>query len=137
MSDVTRYAKELFDLAEHAQEFKEKVNSTCGGSFKWGIQEVIDSYLSMFERFCPYKIGDSVRLSKDVIVDENSGWWNCRHFLKKGAVATVKERGYSRGKFTFYIEFYDETWIDRNGDERPVSSKHTFHFGEGMLEPCN
>lgn len=134
MSDVEQYAKDLEELVAYATEFKNKVGRSCGGSFKWGVGEVLQSYRSMFDRFCPYKIGDRVQLKSSCrINDPTHGWYGCRHFLVKGAKATVRERGYTDGQFTFMIEFDNETWIDSKGKELPVTSKHVFHFGENSL----
>lgn len=135
MNDVERYAKDLLDIAGHATEFKRKIENSCGGSFKWGVEQVIKSYLSLFDRFCPYKIGDRVQLISTLnIVDENHGWYSCRHNLIKGARATVMERGYTDGRFSFMIEFDIETWINGKGVESPVTGKHVFHFAENSLK---
>lgn len=133
MAEVEKYAQDLLELVGYAEEFKSKVSRACGGSFKWGVNQVIDSYLSMFERFCPFSVGDRVELINDVKVEEGSGWWGCKHFLVRGAKATVRERGYSNGKFSFHIEFDRETWMDREGNEHPVTRKHIFHFSESSL----
>jgi len=96
----------------------------------------VQSYISMFDRFCPHKEGDNVRLSKDYPVEKNSGWWCSRHLMKKGTKATIVERGYSDGKFTFGIQFKDgNTWIDPDSDEIRLSNREggIFTFREEDL----
>lgn len=133
MSDVEEYAKDLIKTVNLAKEFQIEMSKSFGGSFGWCIEQVIDSYLSLFDRFSPYQIGDRVKLIKSCDVNEDSGWYNSRHYLIKGSKATVKGRGYRDGKFTFEIMFDDETWIDREGCKKSVSQKHSFGFSETML----
>jgi hypothetical protein len=135
MSDVEKYASEIKELYKCAEDFKNKVNRAMGGSFSWGVEQVIDSYLSMFDRFCPYKIGDRVQLKSTCKIPDSSGWYTSRHFLTKGSKAIVRDRGYSDGQFSFFLEFDDESWIDEKGNVRPVISKHVFGFGEHSIEP--
>jgi hypothetical protein len=135
MSDVERFAKDLENLVTYAQEFTSRVENACGHSFKWGVSEVLSSFRSLFDRFCPYSVGDRVKLKKDCRIDDrNHGWYGCRHFLVKGAVGTVTERGYADGNFVFFIEFDRETWINRDGNQVLVTAKHVFNFGENSIE---
>ena len=133
MAEVERYAKDLLELGRLAKEFKTSVNSACGGSFDWGMKEVGESYLSMFDRFCPHDVGDRVELTKNVPVEQSSGWYPSRHFLIQGGKGTIQSRGYRDGKFSFDVEFDDETWIDSNGDEQEVSLKHVYGLNETYL----
>lgn len=137
MSDVLEYAKELKTIAVKVKEFKKYIDTVGRGSFDFVVDEVVDSYISMFERFCPFDIGDRVQLKEDVDVDKCSGWISSKHFLGKGAIATVKERGYADGHFTFHIMFDDESWIDNKGIEHETVDKHTYHFSEIRLEPVD
>jgi hypothetical protein len=134
MSNVEQYAKDLQDIVDYATEFKTRVERSFGGSFKWGIGEVIQSYLSLFDRFCPFEVGDQVQLKSTCHIENiDHGWYGCGHFMVKGATAIVKERGYTDGQFTFLIAFDVETWIDDLGEPKPVERKHVFHFGENAL----
>ena len=137
MVDTTKYAEDLKDIARLAREFSKSISGACGGSFEWGMTEMAESYLSMFERFCPFQIGDRVEMLRDVEVKESSGWYTCRHFLIRGGKATINNRGYSNGKFSFDVVFDDETWIDGNGDEKPVHTKHTFGLNETYFRKCD
>lgn len=130
MVDTTKYAGELKDIARLAKEFSNSISGACGGSFEWGMTEMADSYLSIFDRFCPYKNDDRVELLRDVEIESSSGWYPCRHFLIRGAKATINNRGYNNGKFSFEVVFDDESWIDGDGNEKPVDSKHTFGLNE-------
>jgi len=135
MANVEKYANDLKELAACATEFKGKVGSACGGSFEWGVNEVVQSYLSIFNRFCPFKIGDRVQLKSTCrITGPEHGWYGSRHFLIAGSKAVVKERGYSDGQFSFYLEFDDESWKDDKGQLHPATQKHVYHFGENSIE---
>lgn len=132
MADVERYATELIELIDLVQDVRTKFQTAAGG--KWGIRQVVDSYLSMFDRFCPFAVGDRVALTKTLDISEDSGWYSCRHFLIEGAVGTITQRGYSDGQFQFYVTFDDETWIDRDDNEQPVDDKHVFSLSESVLK---
>ena len=137
MADVEKYAKEMVEVVEAADSFKKTIANACGGSFKWGIEQVVESYLSMFDRFCPFEEGDRVELIEDYDTSNSPGWASSKHFLIKGSKATVSDRGYRDGYFTFSVVFDNETWVDRNGCEQPVSNKHTFGFRESRLKKCD
>lgn len=119
MSNVEEYAKQVIDIVDLIND----VN-----------KQVIDSYLSMFNRFCPFRIGDRVRLIKTLDISPDSGWYHHRHFLTKDSPGTVVERGYSDGRFTFYVTFDNETWIDSDGNKNPVENLHWFALNEHLLE---
>ena len=133
MASVETYAKELLQVSKLAEDFQDSLRTAMGGSFSWGVKEVVASYLFMFDRFCPFSVGDRVMLTMTPKV-EDTGWEHCGHFLQEGAVGTVVERGYGTNQFTFDVEFDNETWIDSEGNYRPVNGdKHTFRFGEKRL----
>ena len=69
------------------------------------LNEVLQSYTSMFNRFCPYQVGDRIKLKSDLNISDNSGWQSSKHFLIKGAIATVKDCGY-RNDYLVTTTFY-------------------------------
>jgi len=127
MSEVELYAQDLKDLMSDISELSKRIPS------EWSLGQVMDSFLSIYDRFCPFEVGDRVELVKNIPVDESSGWYSCRHFLIQGAKATIRRRSYSDDKFTFDVEFDEETWIGQDGVERPVDRKHTFKISESYL----
>lgn len=133
MSDTVQIAKDLKEISKIAGEFKTAINKACGGSLEWSVDQMVDSYLSMYERFCPYQIGDIVELVEDYDTSDAPGWDHCKHFLIKGAIATVRHRGYNNGRFTFDIEFVDESWL-KDGVPQPVINKHVFGFSENSIK---
>jgi len=83
------------------------------------------------------KSGDRVRLKEDIVLEDPfHGWYGCKHMLKKDALATVDSVEFSSKSLTFTaaLVFDLESWIDKEGVERPVSSKHTFCFRQHHLE---
>jgi hypothetical protein len=134
MSDVERYAKQMLSTVSKAKELVTEMNVGMGGSTEWCVGQVIESYLSMFDKYCPYKVGGRVKLKKALKIGRDSGWWGCRHFLIKGAEGTVVKRGYGGKGFLFDIAFDDESWIDSKGTRLPVERKHTFSIGEANLK---
>ena len=129
MVDTVKYAERLKEVSRLSKEFAESMSDLTHDSFEWGMQQMADSYMSMFERFCPYEVGDHVELLKDVPCA--GGWLACKHFLIRGAKGTIHARGYYDGKFSFDVIFDDESWIDDKGEVRPIeTNKHTFSINE-------
>lgn len=135
MTDVEKYAKELIELSEAITATRQKFLSFADGTGDWGIKKVVESYLSMFDRFCPFKVGDRVALVETLDIPKDSGWYTSRHFLVRGEIGTVTQRGYRNGEFEFYVMFDNETRIDRDGKLQPVDDKHNFVLPESAL--CN
>lgn len=135
MAEVEKYANGLIELVDLADQFKEKARELGGG--KWGIRQVIDSYLSLFDRFCPFKIGDKVELVRDAKIQPGDGWYHSRHFLVKGAIGTIMARGYYQNGFAFQVSFDNETWIDSAGEQHSVEDHHWFLFSESALKKAD
>jgi hypothetical protein len=132
MSNTPKYIGELDDIKAKVAELDRLLNAGIG--FK--LSEVLSSYASMFNRFCPYKVGDRVQLRETLNITEG-GWYPCRHFLIKGAIATVKECGYRDDSFTFGLVFDDESDIHyRTGEIVPAKDdeKHLFTLPENKIE---
>ncbi len=88
---------------------------------------------------CPYKVGDLVSLVKTPEITEKKswGWLGAKHFLKEGAIGRINEISFHDGLFFFYVTFENETWIDYEGVERPVSRLANYSFSEHWLAPAN
>lgn len=134
MANVEKYADGLMQLSEDMKALKKKVNFYASpGDFMFGMDEIVKTIRSMFDRFCPFKVGSRVELTRTPEIGDNSGWRGCKHFLIEGAAATVRERGYRDGKFTCDLMFDDETWIDRDGGKHQPREKHVFMFDESWV----
>jgi hypothetical protein len=90
MSKTLEYVDYLKAVKAKVSELDNLLSKELG--FK--LNEVLESYSSLFNRFCPRKIGDRVKLKADVQISKDSGWNGCQHFLIKGAIATVKTTEY-------------------------------------------
>lgn len=130
MSNTLEYAKRLVAIKNKVSE----LDSLLTGDFGYRLNQVLESYTSLFDRFCPYKIGDRVKLKETLDIPKGSGWYGSRHFLIKGAIATVRTCEYQKDSFCFGLEFDDESWIDMHGEVTPSSSKHLFHLSENCVE---
>jgi len=110
-----------------------ELGNLLSDEFGFKLNEVLQSYASMFNRFCPYQVGDRIKLKSDLNISDNSGWQSSKHFLIKGAIATVKDCGYRNDLFFFGLEFDDESYIDRLGKISPVTAKHLFYLSENLI----
>lgn len=90
----------------------------------------------LFDR-APFKAGDRVRLTvtPDINEKDSWGWMHAKHFLVKGALATVHSVDFSDGLFNALCVFDDETYLHYHTKEKlPVDRPSLYHFWETKLE---
>lgn len=137
MSNTFKYVNDLKNIKAKVNELNGLLNAEELG-FK--LNEILESYASLFNRFCPYKVGDRVQLKEDLDIPQDSGWYSSKHFLIKGAIATVREVGYRDDLFSFGLEFDNESWVHyRTGKIIPIEGyrKHLFYLPETKIEALN
>jgi NTP pyrophosphatase (non-canonical NTP hydrolase) len=93
----------------------------------------------MFEKHCPFKVGDRAKLSKTPDINEKDswGWMGSKHFLVKGKEGTIESVDFSRDEFMFGFIPDNQTYIPSFTDktEKPINDPHIFMFSESWLEP--
>lgn len=88
---------------------------------------------------CPFSVGDRVVLTMtpEITEEKRWGWMGAKHFLVKGAVATVAEREFYDGTFKFGLKFDDDSWINStDGSINPIEEKNRglYYFSEKNIE---
>lgn len=133
MVNTLKYVNDLNGIYAKINELDKLFN---GGELGFKLKEVLESYASLFNRFCPYKVGDRVQLIEDLDIPEGHGWYCAKHFLIKGAIATVKDVGYRDDLFSFGLEFDNESWVHYQTREIiPIKEgKHLLYFAENKIE---
>ena len=122
------------DIIEGIKLIEQGLSKFQSGPIDYYLKKLFKAREVLLTRFAPFKVGDRVTLSGPLVIEPNSGWNHCRHFLVPGEPATVRDSDCDLdGNFRFYIEFDNETWIDPEGKVQPVSSKHVFCFFEKQL----
>jgi hypothetical protein len=136
MADTEKYAKDMQSLIEQVRALDKALTDSEYG-FK--LTELIDAHGSLFDRFCPFKVGDRVRLTKTPEISKKIawGWLRGKHFLVAGAKATVTSRGYRGDAFCFGLVFDDESWIDGDGRLNPMDRPSVYTFSEYSVEGVN
>ena len=126
------------DDIERACKMMDEAGSILGGGpLSFYLREMNAAFRMCIDRFAPFKVGDRVKLAKTPTITEKEswGWMGCKHFLVKGAKATVEEVGCGEGGFTFSMLFDDETWIHpHTGKKMKHERPHHFMFGEQWVE---
>jgi NTP pyrophosphatase (non-canonical NTP hydrolase) len=93
----------------------------------------------MFEKHCPFKVGDRAKLSKTPDINEKDswGWMGAKHFLIKGKEGTIESVDFHIDKFIFGFIPDNQTYIPSSGDrtEIPINEPYVYMFSEGWLEP--
>lgn len=122
---------------ERACKMMDEASGILGrGPLSYYLREMNAAFRMCIERFSPFKAGDRVRLAKTPTINEKEswGWMSAKHFLVKGAKATVQEVGCGEGGFTYTLVFDDETWIHPHTKEKMKHDKpHHYTFGEKWL----
>lgn len=85
------------------------------------IKSILEDALTVF-KFAKFNINDRVELIITPDIDKNIrwGWLGFKHFLIKGAVATVIDREFYKGQFVYTVLFDDDSYIE-------------FHTGKKIL----
>ena len=108
---------------------------TSRSEHAWHWKKLRAYAVGLFDR-APFKVGDRVRLTKtpDITPEKAWGWMGAKHFLVKGAMATVAAIDFSEGRFEAWLYFDDETWKDHSGTLHKPSEPAQYHFWETSLE---
>ena len=118
------------------QNFNNALDVLNRGPLEYTVKCLVAAHKTLLTRYAPFKVGDRIALAVTPVINKTTayGWLGSKHFLKVGAVGVVKSSEVrSNGELAFYIEFDDETWIDRDGVARPMDEKSTYCFGEKDL----
>lgn len=117
-----------------AIEQLEKITGGHLGNWKYCLQDANTVWNKS-----PYKVGDRVALTKTPVINEHEawGWLGAKHFLVKGAIATVVDRQFYDGHFLFGLHFDDESWMDHNGQKHLKDKPSMYMFWETQLTPSS
>lgn len=68
---------------------------------------------TLFARFCPFQVGDRVRLmvTPTITAEQSWGWLPSKHFLVAGLTGTVKSIDLYKGKFGAGVEWDGQTYL--------------------------
>ena len=95
MDTIGQYCEEVEKVYEQIEALEKSISSEFG----YKLKSILASYDSIFNRFCPFKIGDRVALTKIPDFEKAPGWLRSKHFLTEGAIAVVIERDYRNEHF--------------------------------------
>jgi len=129
MNSAKNYAEFLLEVEAKVKDLQ----SLLCREFGYKLETVLKTHAQLFHRFCPYKIGDRVQLTRSFEKQHGHGWNASAHFLIKGAIATVIDCDFRDELFVFGLSFDDESWIDAQGIAQPKSN-HTFSFSENFIK---
>ena len=123
-------------LREGMEKVKDGFSMMNGGPMTFTLDCLLAAYNTLVNEYAAFKVGQCVELRavpKAALVLE-SGWWHCQHFLVPGNEGTIRHVSCdSDGRLRYDVIFDRETWIDRDGKEQPVISKHVFSLFEKEL----
>lgn len=100
------------------------------------INKLIGNYAGLCKRFCPFKVGNRVRLTETPVITKETahGWLGSKHFLVAGALGTVKGLDCYEGWWTVGVVWDDETWIHHvTGEKMPMDRPCIYNHSERVL----
>jgi hypothetical protein len=110
---------------------KKGIGILDGGDLDFYIRRLTDNYKFLLT-LAPHQIGDRVMLAEtpEITPTQRWGWMGAKHFLVKGAKATVKEVEADGREFGYMLEFDDDSWIDSGNEVHlsPPGSRGAYCF---------
>lgn len=126
----------MLALRDAAKSMAKAVEAVSGGTMV--EEDIRDALRMLFTRFAPFRVGDRVRLTETPEISDKVswGWLGGKHFLVKGALATVREVNVRDDQFLVGLIFDDDSWVDRDGKRHPVAEKErgAYTFRERFIE---
>ena len=112
-----------------------KLHGYCTGYSD--LRAVLEHSLTVFN-LAKFKEGDRVKLTVTPEINDKTrwGWMGHKHYLVEGAIATVKEREFYNGQFTYSVTFDDESYLHYRTKEKimtPPEERGIFMISESWL----
>lgn len=105
------------------------------GPSDWYTEQAQMMIEMLFERFCPWQVGDRVRLIREIDFQQSYGWQGSEHWLQPGVVGTVREVDAYKKRFTALVEWDNQSYRDyRTGEAKPLDRPGLYHMVEDDLE---
>jgi hypothetical protein len=123
-------------LREGMEKVKDGFSMMIGGPMSFTLDCLLAAYNTLITEYAHFKVGERVELrdTPKAALKQECGWWHCRHFLVPGNEGTIQHVSCgSDGQLRYDVVFDRETWIDLDGKEQPVISKHAFCLYEKEL----
>ncbi|MBL4651288.1 MAG: hypothetical protein JKY53_00275 [Flavobacteriales bacterium] len=117
---------------EGFQKFDEANKLLSKGPRSYHLEKMRGYVSALFDKYAPFKVGDTVVLTEDPKIGPNSGWRSSEHFLKKGCRGVVSGVDYYDDNFRADVCMDNQTFIF-NGVEKPANHPATFCLCESLL----
>lgn len=125
MSDFIERMKAAVDHVIQAR------NIFANGPLDFYLETLIEHSEALLTRFSPLKVGQKAVITGHVKCE--GGWKGCEDTLKIGAVGTISEVAYSKGRFLFDFIPDVETWRDSEGVYHLSDNPHSYRLSENKL----
>lgn len=130
------FVRSLLDKAIEIAEARPGGHTQMSWDHRWHVSKV----LAMAEHLVisgPFRPGDRVVLTKtpEITPEKSWGWMGAKHYLIEGSKGIIRNVDFSADDKSLlgYVEFDDETWIDKDGVKHPPREKHVYCFGARWL----
>jgi len=130
--------KDYVDAAEQLNKYHQEAEKLIGRYPATYFFEKMRGYaIALFDKYAPFRPGDRVMLTKtpEITAEKSWGWMGAKHFLVRGALATVYQMDYIDGRFIAGCQFDDDSWIsDHDKQLHAIVEKGIYTFGEDYLK---
>jgi hypothetical protein len=109
----------------------------------WSLEQVMEKSLALIPHQSKFQMGQRVRLAVTPVITntESFGWLSSKHFLAKGALATIAAIDFYKDHFCYNLMFDNESWEETKWGTKeviihptPPEKRHMFCFREADIE---
>lgn len=135
MSESLSHIKRAFEHWRAAFEETEKAHKELSGGPAYYYFEKVEGYVNaLFGKYAPLHEGDRVELIRAPEIGAESRWQYSKHFLVPGNPGIVRTVDYYDNQFYADVIFDRESWIDKDGIERPAENRHYYRIEADILK---
>lgn len=103
----------------------------ANGPLDYYLEKLAEHSEALLTKFSPIKEGEKAVIVKEIRCE--NGWRNCHKTLAVGAIGTVRDVDYDRGRFVFGFLPDKEWWADHEGNWHEAKNPHIYHLTEDQI----
>jgi hypothetical protein len=125
----------LFAHIDNMRESHEAISRKVNTDWYAGV---LKGYMrGLFDRFCPFKVGDVAEITKSFDLRAGSGWSSSIHNLQVGAKGTIVDIDFRNMEFWYTFRPLVQTYFDINKKEQVIKDLYCFDMNEDHLGEVN
>jgi len=135
MSNKLKLLEDFDNLARSVYEAQRALGSPYASQNPL-FDRVRHCLVGVYGELAPFQIGDEVELidAPEINQKDTPGWMGAKHILVNGRKGIIRDVTYDDRGYTVMFEPNNETWIDLNGKEQPVTRPGHYCLGAKRIK---